>query len=101
KTWLVLDEHPDSINDGLFLENPTGGFWADIPASYHNGACGFAFADGHSELKKWQSRVTIYPVQFSYPTTPSFDSLGRMDFAWYLAHTGYVNASTGLPAFNY
>jgi prepilin-type processing-associated H-X9-DG protein len=25
----------------------------DYPASYHNNAAGFAFADGHSEIKKW------------------------------------------------
>jgi prepilin-type processing-associated H-X9-DG protein len=25
----------------------------DMPASFHNGACGFSFADGHSEIHKW------------------------------------------------
>jgi prepilin-type processing-associated H-X9-DG protein len=25
----------------------------DYPASYHNNAAGFAFADGHSEIHKW------------------------------------------------
>ena len=25
----------------------------DAPATYHNGACGFSFADGHSEIHKW------------------------------------------------
>ena len=52
KTWLVLDEHPDSINDAYFINNPEQPNWQDIPASYHNGACGFSFADGHSEIKK-------------------------------------------------
>ena len=100
KTWLVLDEHPDSINDGYFLNSPTATTWGDVPASYHNGACGFAFADGHSELKRWQSRTSIYPVRFVYNTT-TFDTFGRLDFAWYLQHTGYVTASTGQPAFGY
>jgi len=31
KTWLVLDEHPDSINDGFFINNPTASAWQDIP----------------------------------------------------------------------
>lgn len=101
KTWVVLDEHPDSINDGFFINSPTATSWGDIPASYHNGACGFAFADGHSELKRWQSRTSIYPVRLVYSPPPPFDSLGRQDFAWYLEHSGYVSASTGLPAFNY
>ena len=54
KTWVLVDEHPDSINDGFFCvdmngyPNPASAKLPDFPASYHNGACGFAFADGHS-----------------------------------------------------
>jgi prepilin-type processing-associated H-X9-DG protein len=29
--------------------------WFDVPGTYHNGGCGFAFADGHSESHKWFS----------------------------------------------
>jgi len=32
--------------------------WSDLPASYHNGAGGFSFADGHSEIKKWRASST-------------------------------------------
>ena len=28
--------------------------WANLPANYHNGACGFSFADGHAEIRKWK-----------------------------------------------
>ena len=35
----------------------------DGPASYHNGACGFAFADGHSEIKRWLDKRTLIPVK--------------------------------------
>ena len=102
KTWLMLDEHPDSINDGYFINNPTAGAWQDIPASYHCGSGGFSFADGHSEIKKWKSRTSNYKrVQFSYPSTMGFDAAGRLDFAWYLERTGYVNASTGRAMFGY
>jgi hypothetical protein len=27
--------------------------WIDIPGTYHNGGCGFDFADGHSETHRW------------------------------------------------
>jgi prepilin-type N-terminal cleavage/methylation domain-containing protein/prepilin-type processing-associated H-X9-DG protein len=102
KTWLMIDEHPDSINDGYFINNPTGGAWQDIPASYHNGACGFSFADGHSEIKKWKSATSKYPnVIYNYPATKSFDAAGRDDFAWYNERTGWVNFSNGQPQFNY
>ena len=105
KTWLVLDEHPNSINDGYFINNPDGGAWQDIPASYHNGACGISFADGHSEIKKWLSRASKYPNpsgnNYNYPTTINFDAPGRLDFAWYKERTGYVLAKDGTRQYGY
>lgn len=58
---VFLDEHPDSINDGYFIATLSGygGLygWCDVPATYHNGACGFAFLDGHSEIKRWVGKL--------------------------------------------
>lgn len=54
ETWVTLDENPSSINDGWFVCDPTRTTWVDIPATYHNGANGMAYADGHSEIKKWR-----------------------------------------------
>ncbi len=66
KTWLFLDEREDSINDGEFVVGMSGypdqpQQWkiVDYPASYHSGAAGFAFVDGHSEIKKWQDARTM------------------------------------------
>ena len=101
KTWLILDEQADSINDGCFVNFPTRTSWNDIPASYHGGVCGFSFADGLSEIKKWKSATSIYPVKFHYPNVLDFDAAGKDDFAWYLERTGYVDASTGEGMFNY
>jgi prepilin-type processing-associated H-X9-DG protein len=61
KCWVFLDEREDSINDGWFAVNmdsfdpqrPAGRIMVDFPASYHNRAAGFSFADGHSEIHKW------------------------------------------------
>lgn len=88
KRIVTVDEHPDSINDGYFLNNAdlaTFSYWGDLPASYHNGACGFSFADGHSEIHKWRSRATIIPVRMSggFQQIPfSVDPGGRIDAAW-------------------
>jgi len=58
-TWVFLDEQPDSMNDpGFFNPNPQGGTWIDIPATYHNGAGGFALADGHAEVHKWRGSLS-------------------------------------------
>ena len=83
--WVIIDEHPDSINDGYFLNNPdpnSASTWGDIPASYHNGACGLAFADGHSEIHKWRGAVSHVPVSFNYPAVNCSDRLGRLDWSW-------------------
>ena len=102
KTWLFIDEHADSINDGYYINNPTASAWQDLPASYHNGACGFSFADGHSEIRKWKSATSRYSrVVYYYPPTMPFDTAGRADFAWYLERTGYILVSNGQPQFGY
>ena len=105
KTWVVMDEHPDSINDGYYINNPSANAWQDLPASYHCGAAGFSFADGHSEIKKWLSGTSKYTaVRYRYPQGQElmqFDANGRKDFAWYLERTGYVEAGTGRPMFGY
>jgi prepilin-type processing-associated H-X9-DG protein len=101
RTWLVIEEQPDSINDGYFINNPSVSSWQDIPSSLHNGGCSLSFADGHTELKRWLSSTSWYRVQFAYPTTRVFDTLGRADYAWYLSRTGWVDASTGQGKFGY
>lgn len=63
--WVTVDEHPRSINDALFAVqcgDAQGVRIVDFPASYHGGACGFSFADGHSEIHKWRGK-TIQPPQ--------------------------------------
>ncbi|CAG0977872.1 partial protocatechuate 3,4-dioxygenase, beta subunit, partial [Anaerolineae bacterium] len=81
---LPLDTDNDLllINDAFFVTDPAASSWQDIPASYHNGACGFSFADGHAEIKKWLSRTSKYPVDFSYGPQLTFDAAGRRDIEW-------------------
>jgi prepilin-type processing-associated H-X9-DG protein len=89
QTWVTLDEHPDSINDGFFFVDINATAWGDTPGSYHAGACGFSFVDGHAEIHKWRSGTSIYPVTFKWYAVP-FDALGQQDFQWYKDHTGYT-----------
>ena len=58
QTFVFVDEHPNSINDAAFAvactdANTRSAQIIDYPANYHNAACGFSFADGHSQIKKW------------------------------------------------
>jgi prepilin-type N-terminal cleavage/methylation domain-containing protein/prepilin-type processing-associated H-X9-DG protein len=63
--FVFLDEHPDSINDGFFIycsrTPPETSDWSDLPASYHDRAGTFTFADGHSELHKWKGTGILRP----------------------------------------
>jgi prepilin-type N-terminal cleavage/methylation domain-containing protein/prepilin-type processing-associated H-X9-DG protein len=89
-TWTFVDEHPDSINDAMFYVNPhgtnTSDKWVDLPGSMHNGACGFSFADGHAEIKKWRNSSTIQPVTYvGYNNAISHG--GGADFLWIAERT--------------
>ncbi|MCC6232207.1 MAG: type II secretion system protein [Verrucomicrobiales bacterium] len=85
KLWVFVDEHPDSINDGAFFNSQTDRRWIDLPANYHNNACGFAFADGHSEIKKWKSSVPKERIDETYapPAVPA----GDHDWMWTIERT--------------
>jgi hypothetical protein len=34
----------------------------DLPGFYHHRACGFSFADGHSQIKRWLDLRTMPPL---------------------------------------
>jgi len=58
--WVMIDENPFSINDGWFVCDPNSpNTWYDVPASYHGGAGGISYADGHSEIKKWKDKNVL------------------------------------------
>jgi len=61
--FVFLDEHPDSINDGYFINKAYDWTWVDLPASYHNGAGNFSFADGHAESHYWRLETTRRPAR--------------------------------------
>jgi len=85
QTWVYMDEHPDSINDaGAFPPNNANNI-PDAPATYHNGAAGFAFADGHSEIHKWRGRTMTTTLKgVSYNARNNFGCYsGDPDVYWY------------------
>lgn len=70
KIFVFLDMREDRVNWSNFMADMTGypdepelfRFTTDLPGMYHGGACGFTFADGHSELKKWRDARTTPPL---------------------------------------
>jgi prepilin-type N-terminal cleavage/methylation domain-containing protein/prepilin-type processing-associated H-X9-DG protein len=93
QTWVFVDEHPGSINDAAFANQMRDAETAnariiDMPASYHNGACGFSFADGHSEIKRWRGR-TIQPKAVFGQNVSLNIAAGdsRPDVLWFFQNT--------------
>ena len=87
--FVFLDEHPDSIDDGYFLNREVSpAAWNDLPASYHDGGASFSFADGHAERHRWQNASTKQPSR-AYgisPTLPMAITDGLQDYSWVLSH---------------
>jgi prepilin-type N-terminal cleavage/methylation domain-containing protein/prepilin-type processing-associated H-X9-DG protein len=76
-TWLLVDENPNSINDAWMVEDPTEPSindpeWVDCPASYHTGACGMSFCDGHAVIKLWHDRTVLNQTAMAVSTTSSW-----------------------------
>jgi prepilin-type processing-associated H-X9-DG protein len=85
--FVFLDEHPDSINDGYFLERDYYPEWHDLPASYHNGGAAFSFADGHSSLHRWTQPDTYRPPIPDMATLPiPIPATRKGDLEWVLDH---------------
>lgn len=53
--WVLVDENALGLNDAAFAFQMLNPAWIDGPGSYHNNACGFAYADGHSEIHGWRN----------------------------------------------
>jgi prepilin-type processing-associated H-X9-DG protein len=100
--WLLLDEHPDSINDGAFAVQidpitDTYANWIDHASALHGGGCGFTFCDGHSVIHKWRDPnwklYLRYPPQFTgMPQTPTTVSV---DLRWMAEHTSAYKDGSG------
>ncbi|MEO8426515.1 MAG: prepilin-type N-terminal cleavage/methylation domain-containing protein [Verrucomicrobiota bacterium] len=71
QAFVFLDEHPDAIDDGYFLVFVNRKYlWGNMPANYHNGACGFSFADGHAEIRKWLDHDSLSKKIVANPMGP-------------------------------
>jgi len=59
--FVYLDEHPDTINDGFFVNRLNDDEWGNLPGSYHSRGANLSFADGHTERRKWVVDDTVRP----------------------------------------
>ncbi len=82
--FVFMDEHPDTINDGFFMNRLGDYEWGNLPGSYHGGGANLSYADGHAAFHKWSvggETGTIQPpirnvVAGTHAAEP------RTDFEW-------------------
>lgn len=100
--FVFLDEHPDSIDDGYFLniDDDWAPRWTDLPGSYHDGGANFSFADGHAEYHRWHNASTKQPA-VAYGINPKLPlpiTDGMQDFNWVLFRMSIERAYSGAPS---
>lgn len=88
--WVFMDEQPDSIDDGIFYTDYAAtngiGQFTELPGSQHGGACGIAFADGHSVIHKWKDPRTVRDVSYTIVQRVMM-STPNNDLSWLAEHT--------------
>ena len=95
RTFVFMEEHPYSINDGAFgnvctgaqpTNAPADAQIIDYPATHHNGAGSLSFADGSAQLHQWQGSKIKAPYTTYLPlNVPAGDSW--MDIQWLAQNT--------------
>ena len=87
--FVFLDMRQDSIDMGNFATSMAG--WPgqaesyrflDLPGYYHHFACGFSFADGHSEIRRWRDTRTTPGLIPEGQVRDWFPSPDNADVEW-------------------
>lgn len=78
--WVLLEEDARSINDGVFVTDPTGRIWYDFPAistQRHDLTYVLSFADGHSSVWQYKDQRT-FKVSLNKTEQPGNTDLMRL-----------------------
>jgi prepilin-type processing-associated H-X9-DG protein len=94
-TFVFIDEHEETIDDGLWNTPPYALVapevpvlapghdpgWANLPAVRHNQGANIAFADGHVEHHKW-----LWPSR-KLTSLTTVNPLDKQDLIWMLVRS--------------
>jgi prepilin-type processing-associated H-X9-DG protein/prepilin-type N-terminal cleavage/methylation domain-containing protein len=90
-SFVIIDEHPISIDDGIFgAEVPKSPdsladwIWGSFPGDRHNNGANLSFADGHVESHHWRARriITSYPGGKTYISPDDVPNLEDQHWLW-------------------
>jgi len=80
QTFVFIEEHADSINDGFFIVDMSSGPAArivDFPAAYHYYGANLGFADGIARFRQWLDARTS-PIRLNFAVS----SPNNLDVTW-------------------
>jgi prepilin-type N-terminal cleavage/methylation domain-containing protein/prepilin-type processing-associated H-X9-DG protein len=78
--YVFIEEHPDTINDGYFVNTWDQIRWGNLPASVHNSSGNLSWADGHVERHHWLPNTVRPPVKGG--TGGGFVPTPTTDYFW-------------------
>ncbi len=88
--FVMIEEHPWTINDGCFEVawgyGVEGTSINDFPAMRHGKACPVSFADGHVEMHRWLDPRTELPMTPGVRPPDFIVVPGSVDAQWFGAH---------------
>lgn len=92
RTWVFIDEHQLSIDDGVFLigqgwGNRVGDSWSSYRGDRHNNGANLSFADGHVEPHPWRCRRQF--PKYTHTWTRTVNAEDREDLRWLAAGLPY------------
>ena len=89
KIFVFLDMREDSIDMGNLAvsmqgwpDQPAAQQFIDLPGFQHHHACGFSYADGHAEIKRWRDPRTTPPLVANGSIDDVFVSPYNKDITW-------------------
>jgi prepilin-type N-terminal cleavage/methylation domain-containing protein/prepilin-type processing-associated H-X9-DG protein len=85
--YVFIEEHPDTINDGYFMNRWDQIQWGNLPASYHNGSANISWADGHIERHRWIPDTIRAPVKGA--VSGGFAPSPTTDYLWLRDRTSF------------
>jgi len=102
RIFALIEEHPDSINDGYFLNRYSQKQWIDLPASFHNGGANMAYVDGRAEWHRWRNKLTRQPARPDAAELPLPIPEGeRWDFYWLMSQTSIQDGPSSPPPYSH
>jgi len=83
--YVFIEEHPDTINDGYFVNTWDQIKWGNLPASFHSRSANMSWADCHVERHRWLPETARAPVKGA--AKGGFTPWPDTDFVWLRDHS--------------